>query len=347
MAFYALQRPGRNKLPSYSTEYAAGQQSSFFKLGWISASRRRQIVVPFSSNTALPEILDPATENLMPHPIKNIHAKPRTKPPVADADLQAAIDPTATAPEMSSFKVLTVNIHKGFTFFNRKFILSELRDAVRTVGADVVFLQEVAGSHLKHGQKFDNYPNQPHYEYLADSIWDQFAYGRNAVYTNGHHGNAMLSKFPIVRFENRDISISGPERRGMLHCELQVPGHSHTVHAICVHLGLVETHRTQQMKLLCDMVRKEIPARSPVVVAGDFNDWRRRAHAQMARDANMHEVFVQANGHAARTFPARLPLLQLDRIYVRNAIGHSPIVLPSHPWSHLSDHAPLAAEIRF
>jgi endonuclease/exonuclease/phosphatase family metal-dependent hydrolase len=57
-------------------------------------------------------------------------------------------------------------------------------------------------------------------------------------------------------------------------------------------------------------------------------------------------VFVQANGHAARTFPARLPLLQLDRIYVRNAVGHCPIVLPIHPWSRLSDHAPLAAQIR-
>ncbi|MFZ2295956.1 MAG: EEP domain-containing protein, partial [Polaromonas sp.] len=57
-------------------------------------------------------------------------------------------------------------------------------------------------------------------------------------------------------------------------------------------------------------------------------------------------VFVQADGHAARTFPARLPLLQLDRIYVRNTAGHAPIVLPSKPWSHLSDHAPLAAEIR-
>jgi endonuclease/exonuclease/phosphatase family metal-dependent hydrolase len=56
-------------------------------------------------------------------------------------------------------------------------------------------------------------------------------------------------------------------------------------------------------------------------------------------------VFVQAHGQSARTFPARLPLLQLDRIYVRNAIGHAPVVLPPKPWSHLSDHAPLAAEI--
>jgi endonuclease/exonuclease/phosphatase family metal-dependent hydrolase len=261
-----------------------------------------------------------------------------------EADTQTAMA-AASAESSFLFKVLTVNIHKGFTFFNRKFILPELREAVRTVGADVVFLQEVTGNHIKHADKFDNYPDTPHYEFLADTIWPQFAYGRNAVYTNGHHGNAVLSKFPIVRFENRDVSISGPERRGLLHCELKVPGRSVNVHAICVHLGLMETHRVQQMEMLCDLVRKDIPAHAPVVVAGDFNDWRLRAHTVLETGADLHEVFVQANGQAARTFPARLPLLRLDRIYVRNAIGHAPVVLPSRPWSHLSDHAPLAAEI--
>ena len=260
------------------------------------------------------------------------------------ADTQAALA-AASADNSFSFKVLTVNIHKGFTFFNRKFILPELREAVRSVGADVVFLQEVTGSHIKHPGKFDNFPEAPHYEFLADTIWPQFAYGQNAVYTNGHHGNAVLSKFPIVRFENRDVSISGPERRGLLHCELKIPGRAVNVHAICVHLGLIENHRVQQMNMLCDLVRNEIPAHAPVVVAGDFNDWRLRAHSVLENGADLHEVFVQAHGRAARTFPARLPVLRLDRIYVRNAIGHAPVVLPSHPWSHLSDHAPLAAEI--
>jgi len=260
------------------------------------------------------------------------------------ADSQTAL--AAPSPDSSfSFKVLTVNIHKGFTFFNRKFILPELREAVRAVGADVVFLQEVTGSSIKHQDKFDNYPDAPHYEFLADTIWSQFAYGRNAVYSNGHHGNALLSKFPIVRFENHDVSISGPERRGLLHCELQIPGRKVNVHAICVHLGLIEAHRTQQLEMLCELARKQIPANAPLVVAGDFNDWRHRAHALLKRRAGLYEVFVQANGQAARTFPARQPLLRLDRIYVRNATSHSPIVLPSKPWSHLSDHAPLAAEI--
>ena len=261
-----------------------------------------------------------------------------------EADTQTALA-AASAESSFTFKVLTVNIHKGFTFFNRKFILPELREAVRSVGADVVFLQEVTGNHIKHGDRFDNFPEAPHYEFLADTIWPQMAYGRNAVYTNGHHGNAVLSKFPIVRFENRDVSISGPERRGLLHCELQIPGRSVNVHAICVHLGLMETHRAQQMQMLCELVRGELPPQAPVVVAGDFNDWRHRAHDVLQSGADLHEVFVKAHGKAARTFPARMPVLRLDRIYVRNAISHAPVVLPLRPWSHLSDHAPLAAEI--
>ena len=248
-------------------------------------------------------------------------------------------DPVGTIPPLT---VMTVNTHKGFTTFNRKFILPELRDAVRKVGADVVFLQEVLGTHEKHDKKLDG---APHYEFMADSIWPEFAYGRNSVYPKGHHGNAVMSKFPIVYYQNHDVSIAGPEKRGLLHCVLRIPGHEIDVHAICVHLGLAEAHRQQQLELLCEIVRTEVPDAAPLIVAGDFNDWRRRAHDMLWREAGLKEVFVAAYGESAKTFPARFPLLSLDRIYVRNASVHLPVVLPRRPWSHLSDHAPLAAEI--
>ena len=139
--------------------------------------------------------------------------KPKVITPSPDADVLAqAEEAIATAAKTFTIKVLTVNIHKGFTFFNRKFILPELREAVRKIGADVVFLQEVTGNHSEHGNKFDNYPDTPHYEFLADSIWPDFAYGRNAVYDKGDHGNAVMSKFPIVRFENHDVSIRGDRK---------------------------------------------------------------------------------------------------------------------------------------
>ena len=256
---------------------------------------------------------------------------------------QPPLTPAATV--VSSLKVMTVNTHKGFTALNRKFILPELRDAVRTVGADVVFLQEVLGTHSRHSRKVGNWPEAPHYEFLADTMWPQFAYGRNAVYPKGHHGNAVLSKYPIVNFTNHDVSIAGPEKRGLLHCVLRLPGRPIEVHAICAHLGLAEAHRLQQLDLLCQIVQGEVPANAPLIVAGDFNDWRGRAHDILQAGAQLREVFVHANGSAAKTFPARFPLLSLDRIYVRNADAHAPVVLPRKPWSHLSDHAPLVAQI--
>lgn len=252
--------------------------------------------------------------------------------------------PDRATPDLA-FKVMTVNTHKGFTFFNRKFILHELREAVRSVGADVVFLQEVQGAHEKHPSKFLNFPQDPHYEFLADEIWPEFAYGRNAVYPHGHHGNAVLSKFPIEHYQNHDVSISGPERRGLLHCVLRVPTHDLRLHAICVHLGLKESHRKRQLDLLCKLVHTEVPPEAPLVVAGDFNDWRHRANPILERNCGLREVFVHAHGEHVRTFPARWPVLALDRIYVRHARIHSPVVLPRRPWSHLSDHAPLVAEI--
>jgi endonuclease/exonuclease/phosphatase family metal-dependent hydrolase len=245
----------------------------------------------------------------------------------------------------TSIKVMTVNTHKGFTALNRKFILPELRDAVRTVGADVVFLQEVLGTHSRHSRKVNNWPEAPHYEFLADTMWPQFAYGRNAVYPRGHHGNAVLSKFPIVHYRNHDVSVAGPEKRGLLHCVIRLPGRPIDVHAICAHLGLAEAHRQQQLELLCHIVRDEVPADAPLIVAGDFNDWRRRANDVLWREAALREVFVTAYGEPAKTFPAIFPVLSLDRIYARNARVHKPVVLPRLPWSHLSDHAPLAAEI--
>jgi endonuclease/exonuclease/phosphatase family metal-dependent hydrolase len=251
-------------------------------------------------------------------------------------------DPLTPAPQLT---VMTVNIHKGFTTFNRKFILPELRDAVRKVGADVVFMQEVMGTHEQHGKKIIDWPEAPQYDFLADSIWPQFAYGKNMVYPRGHHGNAILSKFPIVEYQNHDVSIAGPEKRGLLHCVLKVPTFAKEVHAICVHLGLAEAHRQQQLQLLCDITHSEVPADAPLIVAGDFNDWRRRANDILSEGAGLREIFVTAYGESAKTFPSIFPLLSLDRIYVRNCSVHLPVVLPRRPWSHLSDHAPLAAEI--
>ncbi len=101
----------------------------------------------------------------------------------------------------------------------------------------------------------------------------------------------------------------------------------------CAHLGLREAHRQRQVKLLLDLL-DSLPPKAPVIIAGDFNDWRLKADAVLCEHLAFGEHFTPA-----RSFPARLPLLRLDRIYLRNAMPGTAQVLSKYPWSHLSDHA--------
>ncbi|MDQ3205973.1 MAG: endonuclease/exonuclease/phosphatase family protein [Pseudomonadota bacterium] len=241
---------------------------------------------------------------------------------------------------MAEFSLLTLNIHQGLSALRKRSILEQLRAAVREVSADVLCLQEVRGVHAQGATLHPGTSGDPDYEYIADTLWSRFAYGRNAVFPEGHLGNAVLSKFPIARFHNHDVSVASAERRGMLRCELEVPGSGQVIHVVCVHLGLREAHRRHQLEALCALVRREVPEDAPLVVAGDFNDWRRRADAVLAT-CGLQECFVAAHGRPARTFPARRPLFPLDRIYTRHLRVDRAQVLAGRPWSHLSDHAPL------
>lgn len=247
----------------------------------------------------------------------------------------------ASAEELPApaLRIVTINTHKGLAAWNRRFMLAELRDAVRSTGADMVFLQEVIGERRDAPE-----PSGPHYEFLADKLWPQFAYGRNAVYPEGDHGNALLSKYPILRWQNRDVSEAGHEARGLLHCVTRIPGWGE-VHAVCVHLGLLEAHRRRQLALLCRLLQEEVPPAAPLLVAGDFNDWRRRADTLLLRDCGLRSAFRGSARDLPKTFPARWPLLALDRIYARNLDVRSACVLSARPWPHLSDHLPLLAEV--
>jgi endonuclease/exonuclease/phosphatase family metal-dependent hydrolase len=247
---------------------------------------------------------------------------------------------------MPVVNILSLNAHMGFDVFNRRHVLAQLRDAIRTVSADLVFLQEVLGAHAGHASRHHDWPAEPQYEFLADTAWPQHAYGRNAVYPEGHHGNALLSRFPIASHDNRDISLNGHEPRGLLHCVIEVPGCAMPLHTLCVHLGLRESHRGQQLQMLCEIAADDIPGDAPLIIAGDFNDWRQRGHTLMRR-CGLVEAFDQAHGKLATTFPASWPLMTLDRIYLRNAHARRAQVLGGRPWTRLSDHLPLAACIEF
>ena len=246
---------------------------------------------------------------------------------------------------MRTLRVATYNIHKGVSLFNRRLVIHELRERLRTLGADVVFLQEVRGGHARHAVRFEHWPDAPQYEFLADAVWGDYAYGKNSVYDAGHHGNAILSRFPILRWDNQDVSTHRFEQRGLLHCEIRPPGWREPLHCVCVHLGLLALGRGRQLELLRQRIERLVPAAAPLVVAGDFNDWRYRAAHELAHPLNLYEVFELTNGAPARSFPAVLPVMSLDRIYVRGFQVRHAHVHHGRAWARISDHAALAATL--
>ena len=66
------------------------------------------------------------------------------------------------------FRILSLNIHKGFSWLNKRFVLPQLREAIQSTSADIVFLQEVIGKNITKAQKYSNWPSEPHYKFLAD-----------------------------------------------------------------------------------------------------------------------------------------------------------------------------------
>jgi endonuclease/exonuclease/phosphatase family metal-dependent hydrolase len=238
----------------------------------------------------------------------------------------------------ATLRLLTLNAHQGFNALQRRALLPSIKDALRASAADLVFLQEVGGD-----AGTDERAAEEHYERLADQVWPQHAYGRNAVAGSGHQGNAVLSRYPIVAWRNVDVSVGRAEPRGLLHCVVDVPGAPARLHAVCVHLGLRGSHRAFQVERLLALLDAEVPPDAPLVVAGDFNDWRGHAHRRLCA-TGLTEIGAAARGAPLRSFPAWCPVLRLDRIYVRR-LPHRWLPLPARPWSRLSDHRPLAGEV--
>jgi endonuclease/exonuclease/phosphatase family metal-dependent hydrolase len=256
----------------------------------------------------------------------------------------ADVDGDKESFKMRNLRVLTINIHKGFSWNNRRFILHQLREAIRSTDAEIVFLQEVVGENTAHAQKHDNWPAQAQHEFLADPGWGNFAYGKNAFYPDGHHGNAILSKFAIVHSERIDISTNSFEQRGFLYCALAIPGSPRPLHCLCTHLGLFAVSRGKQLRMQADFINRCIPHDEPIILAGDFNDWRGQRVDDFALLLGLKDAAIEANGRKARTFPAAMPFLPLDRIYIRGLTVISSTTFHRDVWSKLSDHAALFAE---
>jgi endonuclease/exonuclease/phosphatase family metal-dependent hydrolase len=246
---------------------------------------------------------------------------------------------------MSELSVITYNLHKGFSGDGRRnFVLPRMREALAASGADAVFLQEAQGEHRRHAAAVQNWPQASQFEYIADTLWHHHAYGKNALYDQGHHGNAILSKYPLLEWQNVDVSpYPFAASRSLLHGCIEMPKSALRVHLVCIHFGFIAFERRPQIHKLCAHIEARIPAGEALIVAGDFNDWWGGAEREFNAALGLREVFRELHGRHARSFPAWAPLFPMDRIYYRGLEARAATRLHGPPWSALSDHAPLTA----
>ena len=258
-------------------------------------------------------------------------------------------------------KVATYNIHKGVQGLGpvRRLEIHNLGLAIEQLDADIVCLQEVRKVHRREEKYFKHWPEMPQAEFLAPPGYEAI-YKTNAITKHGEHGNALLSRWPVVTHRHEDMSDHRFEQRGLLHVEIQVghateahgvnelqakfPAHhaqmnGHlNVHVIVVHLGLIPASRIRQVKQLHHYIEREVPADAPMLVAGDFNDWGSRI-SNMMREQTLNEW--QAGKHL--TYPSRMPIVQLDHVYSKGLKPMGQMVPHGKIWRRMSDHLPLVA----
>ena len=118
------------------------------------------------------------------------------------------------------------------------------------------------------------------------------------------------------------------------------------LHIFCVHCGLLAFERKAQLKKMVAIIRQCVADDEPMIIAGDFNDWNGALHRELTRLHPFKEAYRETYHHLAKTFPARLPLFAMDRIYYRNLGLLDAEVLSGAPWERLSDHRALSAIFR-
>ena len=245
-------------------------------------------------------------------------------------------------------RVATYNSHKGVRGMGpqKRLEIHNLGLGIEALDADLVFLQEVRLFHSREARRFDHtwfgWPEQGQAEFLAPQGYES-AYRTNAVTRHGEHGNALLSRWPLGDVGHHDVSDHRFEQRGLLHVPVSWQGMK--LHAVVAHFGLIHASRVRQVQRLAQFIEAEVPPGEPVLVAGDFNDWGERLDTLMAAVGLKRAVAPEGQPGARVTFPSRVPVFALDRVYMRGFRCLSTMVPRGNAWARMSDHLPLVAEL--
>jgi endonuclease/exonuclease/phosphatase family metal-dependent hydrolase len=240
-------------------------------------------------------------------------------------------------------KLLSYNIHKCIGGVDRRYDPDRIVDVIAHYQPDLALLQEV-----------DEFAKRSNGDRQVDILGDPLGFHHRTYFANvklrrgGAYGNAILSRFPLTETSNIDVTIPPKKRRSILHARYRIRlsngngNGARTLHVYNLHLGLSGIERRLQLrKFLESHPFVGLNHRTPIIIAGDFNDVWGTLGRKLLVPAGFRGL-----QRPLRTFPAYAPIRALDSIYVRGDVDirsvHRPRLLLA---KRASDHLPLIAEM--
>ncbi len=216
-------------------------------------------------------------------------------------------------------RVMTYNIHRAIGV-DRRFRPDRIVRIAEHHAPDVLLLQEVDEG-VPRSRERDLGRD------LAEALgFRYFVVGHNVSLRKGRYGNATLSRHPILRERNIDLTIGSRKRRGCQHTTIEIEkvrGHPHKIDVFNLHLGLLAQERARQIGLLVRSKEfSDLDPHQPSFVGGDFNDWRLLLHPIWTEILQFGCVTQRSHSYAGAlpTYPSFSPRGGLDRIYYRGPI---------------------------
>lgn len=236
-------------------------------------------------------------------------------------------------PILSALKIASYNVH-GCVGADQRFDLERIAAVLAELDADVVLLQEV-GDHVGRGPTV----NQAHE--LAAAVGMEYVVGYTMPAGPWGYGNVVLARGRVRAADRIDLSVAGREPRCCLRVDLELASGA-ALSVVDVHLGLAAGERRRQVDQLLGPGGPVATAAGPLVLGGDFNDWPPGPTTRLLGRAFVDAAWPSLDFRG--TFPARFPLLRLDRLYstrlrIRGYRPHR-----SRLARIASDHLPVVAE---
>ena len=221
---------------------------------------------------------------------------------------------------------MTWNIN-GALGRNPRFDLARVVDYVRRHSPDIVALQEIDSRRARAVGMANPF------DVLRDALGKHGAHAHAISTADGDYGQALISRWPLAASSVHDLSYPEREPRRAIGADVATP--TGMLRVIATHLGLSVRERRAQAQVLLDLLG---PLDRPLVVMGDFNDWFWAGSVRR----ELERVLPRCT--RCRTFPAPLPTLELDRIYVSPAVRLA-ASRTDRSAKALSDHLPVIADI--